>query len=415
LRKAISGAGAITQNGAAVFAAAVTANAEGSAGGDAKKTSVGGQALIEGLLMIGPRKVAIAVRKPNGEIELKVDPLRPKSLLQKIPLIRGVVNLFRQMAVGIGALMYSAEFFELEDEDVDDNADGDNPADGDDTAANLDAAAADVVAVADDGPSSPPVPSAQPESSEPLTSPAQPSEPPAQPSRFEAFLTKKFGDKAKDAVIYLAVAFSLCLSVGLFILLPNFIASFLPFDKSRGGGLVLSNLCEGLIRVGIFLGYLALSSRMNEIRRLWQYHGAEHKTIHCYEHGDALTVEHIRKYSTKHPRCGTSFLFLVMILSILVFSVVDLIVLNLPFTLVGVSKILFSLLVRLVTIPVVAGVAYEIIKLAGRYDNAATRLISAPGLMFQRFTTKEPEDAMIEVAIVAFENALSDDENEMRW
>jgi uncharacterized protein YqhQ len=211
------------------------------------------------------------------------------------------------------------------------------------------------------------------------------------------------------------VAHSLCFSVGLFILLPNLIAGFLPLDKSRTSGLLISNLLEGLIRVSLFLAYLMLSSRMKEIKRVWQYHGAEHKTIHCYEHDEPLTVGNIRKFSRKHPRCGTSFLFLVMIISILVFSVVDIVVKNLPFQPTGVGKALFSLLVRLVMIPIVAGVAYELIKLAGRYDNALTRIVSAPGLMFQNFTTKEPEDDMIEVAITAFENALSDDENEMAW
>ena len=323
-----------------------------------QKTSVGGQALIEGLLMMGPRNVAIAVRKPDHEIELQIKPLPKKTPITKIPLIRGVIGLFRQMKIGVSALMYSAEFFDLEEEEG---------------------------AVVEE------------------------------PSKFDRFLEEKLGDKAKDVVIVFAVILSLGFSVGLFILLPNLIASFLPLDRTVTGELMLSNLCEGLIRVLLFFGYLKLTSGMKEIRRVWQYHGAEHKTIHCYEKNECLTVANIQKQSTKHPRCGTSFLFLVMIISILVFSVVDIIILGLPFHPVGIFKVLFSLAIRLVTIPLVAGISYEILKFAGRSDSALTRAISAPGMLFQRFTTREPDDEMVEVAIVAFENAMVEDEKEMAW
>ena len=322
-----------------------------------KKTSVGGQALIEGLLMMGPRNVAIAVRKPDHEIELQVKPLPKKTQIAKIPLIRGVVGLFRQMKIGVGALMYSAEFFDLEEEE-----------------------------------------GVQEE-----------------PSKFDRFLEEKLGEKAKDVIIVLAVILSMGFSVGLFILLPNLIASFLPLNREISGELMLSNLCEGLIRVLLFFGYLKLTSGMKEIRRVWQYHGAEHKTIHCYEHNEELTVVNIQKHTTKHPRCGTSFLFLVMIISILVFSVVDIVMLGLPFHPVGVMKVLFSLAIRLITIPLVAGISYETLKFAGRYDSAFTKAISAPGMLFQRFTTREPDDEMVEVAIVAFNNAMVEDEKEMAW
>ena len=308
--------------------------------------------------MIGPRKIAIAVRKPDNEIEVKVTEKSGKTRAQKIPVLRGAVNLIKQMKFGVGALMYSAQFMDIAE---------------------------------DEGGSS------------------------NEPSRFELYLEKKLGDKAKDVVIYIAVVLSLLFTVGLFILLPNFIAGFIPISRVQRSGLIILNLIEGCIRVSLFLAYLALSSRLSEIGRLWQYHGAEHKTIHCYEHGDPLETGFIRKYSVKHPRCGTSFLFLVMIISILVFSLVDLASFGLRFELTGVLRVLFSLLVRLATIPIVAGAAYEVIKLAGRYDNAFTRAVSAPGMLFQRFTTKEPDDSMIEVAIAAFSNALSDDEKEMEW
>ena len=317
-----------------------------------KRTTVGGQALIEGMLMIGADKVAIAIRKPDGEIDLQIKPQPSKTIFQKIPMFRGAVNLFKQMKIGVSALMYSAQYMELED--------------GEEAAEE-------------------------------------------EPTRFERFLEEKLGDKAKDAIIYLAVALSLCFTVGLFILLPNFIAGFIPIDRSRSSGLLLLNLCEGVIRVTIFLTYLAFSSRLKEIKRLWQYHGAEHKTIHCYENDEALTVDNIRKFSIKHPRCGTSFLFLVMIISILVFSLVDLAVMGVRAELTGVFRILFSLALRLITIPIVAGAAYEVTRLSGSYDNMFVRAVSAPGLLFQRFTTKEPDDGMIEVAIVAFENAVSED------
>jgi len=323
-------------------------------------TSVGGQALIEGLLMIGPNKVAIAIRKPDQTIDLQIKPRVSKTAVQKIPIIRGAVNLFKQMKIGVSALMYSAQYMEIEEEGN-----------------------------AEDG------------------------APKEELSRFERFLEDKFGDKTKDIIIYAAVVLSLCFTVGLFILLPNFIASFLPFNRAVRSGLILSNLCEGVIRVSLFLTYLALSSRLQEINRLWQYHGAEHKTIHCYENGDPLEVGFIRKYSVKHPRCGTSFLFLVMIISILVFSLVDLASMGLGLELTGVVRVLFSLLVRLITIPLVAGAAYEVIKLSGKYDNLVTRIVSAPGLLFQRFTTREPDDGMLEVAIAAFENALSGDSSDL--
>ena len=374
---------------------------------EAKRTSVGGQALIEGLLMIGPEKVAIAVRKPDNEIELQIKQRASLTRVQKIPLLRGAVNLFKQMTIGVSALMYSAQFMEIEDEPEETGgdakeADNDGSTAGkaddgcaakkaDDGAANLNGAAA-----------------GKSDSSGKKTGEDE-------PSRFEKFLDRKFGDKAKDIIIYAAVVLSLFFTVGLFILLPNFIAGFIPLDKASKSGSVLSNLCEGVIRVSLFLAYLALSSRLQEIKRVWQYHGAEHKTIHCFENGDPLEVGYIRKYSIKHPRCGTSFLFLVMIISILVFSIVDLAVLGLPFELKGVLRIVFSLLIRLITIPLVAGVAYEVIKISGRYDNALTRVISAPGLLFQRFTTLEPDDGMLEVAIVAFQNALSGDESDMTW
>lgn len=308
-----------------------------------KKTSIGGQALIEGVLMLGPENAAIAVRKPDGEIVIDKRPLPKKNIYSKIPVMRGAVNLFRQMVFGIKALMYSAEFVELED--------------GQET----------------------------------------------KPSKVDAFIDRIFGDKFKDAAIYFAVIVSLASSVGLFILLPNLLAGFIPFDRETSGGKILLNLFEGLIRIVIFFGYIALASLMKDIKRVWQYHGAEHKTIHCYEHEEELTVDNVRKFTTKHPRCGTSFMFLVMVISILVFS----------FT--GWHSVIVNILIRLLLIPLVAGLSYEVLKFAGRCEWKIMKVINAPGMLFQLFTTKEPDDAQIEVAIEAFKNVLVEDKNADKW
>lgn len=307
-----------------------------------KKTTIGGQALLEGLLMIGPKNVAIAVRKPDGEIEIDKKPAPQKTTVTKIPFVRGSVNLFRQLVVGVKALMYSAEFVDLEDEEE------------------------------------------------------------SKPSKFDAFIEKLFSDKGKDAVIYATVIVSLALSIGLFILLPNLIVSLFSL-KNEGAGVVLNNLLEGLVRIAIFFAYIYLATMLNDIKRVWQYHGAEHKTIHCYEHEEELTVENVRKYSTKHPRCGTSFLFLVMVISILVFS------------LVGWHHAIINALLRILLIPVVAGVAYEIQRFAGRHsDWLVMKIVSAPGMLFQYMTTKEPDDSQIEVAIAAMKNVLVDDDSD-KW
>ena len=308
-----------------------------------KKTTIGGQALLEGLLMIGPQYRATAVRKPDGEIVIEKHTMKPKGKLSKIPVIRGAVNLFTQMVIGVKALMYSAEFIDLED--------GDKP---------------------------------------------------YEPSKFEQFLDRKFGDKIADVAIYFSVILSLCLSVGLFILLPNFITDFLSNFVHIDNVIVL-NLIEGAIRVGIFIGYLALVSLMKEMKRVWEYHGAEHKTIHCYENGEEITVENVRKYTTKHPRCGTSLFFTIMIISILIFA----------FT--GWHNVFINALIRILLVPLVAGISLEFIKFAVKHENWLFKVMTAPGLMFQAFTTREPDDKQIEVAIAAFMEVLPAEEGSDEW
>ena len=324
-----------------------------------KKTSIGGQALIEGLMMMGPENLAIAVRKPDGEIVIEKRPLPKKNILNKIPVVRGAVGIIRQMIIGVKALMYSAEFVEIEEEE------------------------------------------------------------PSEPSRFSRFIEKVFGsrfkekldklgekifgDKFMDIAIYFSVVLSITFSVGLFILLPNLLAGLMPFNKETFSGVVTHNLFEGFIRVALFFTYLSLVSLLKDMKRVWEYHGAEHKTIHCYENEEELTVENVRKYSVKHPRCGTSFLFTVMIISILTFSFI------------GWHNAIVNLLLRLALVPPIAGVSHEIIKFAGRSNWKIMKLVNAPGMAFQLFTTREPDDSQIEVAIAAFNNVTVPDRTADKW
>lgn len=310
------------------------------------KTSIGGQAVMEGVMMRGPHKIATAVRKPDGEIIIDEQPIGKvrSGKFVKLPIIRGCVNFFDSMIIGIKALMFSAKFFDV-DED------------------------------------------------------GQPIE--EEPSKFEKWLEKKLdSEKAMNVVLYISAIFSIVLSVGLFILLPGIIGEiFRNFISSNA----LVTLIEGIVRICIFIAYLALVSRMKEIQRVFMYHGAEHKSIHCYEHGEELTVENVRRHTRLHPRCGTSFLLIVMVVSMLIFF------------LIPKMFYLYRLLLRLALLPVVAGLSYEIIKYAGRHDNKFTRIISAPGMWFQNITTKEPDDSMIEVAIASIKAVIPENKEEDKW
>ncbi|TYQ14901.1 UNVERIFIED_CONTAM: uncharacterized protein YqhQ [Acetivibrio alkalicellulosi] len=313
------------------------------------KTNIGGQALIEGLMMIGPEQAAIAIRKPDGEILIEKRPTPKKSKVSKLPILRGAVGLFKQLVLGFKALMFSAEFVDIEAD----------------------------------------------------------SEEEEKPSKFEKFLTRVFGDKLQEVIIYFSVILSLMFSVGLFMLLPNFVSGItlsrlFNLEKETSNVLIF-NFFEGFLRIGLFFTYLLLVSKMKDIMRIWQYHGAEHKTIHCYEHGEELTVENIKKYTTKHPRCGTSFFFTVMVVSILVFSMT------------GWHHPLINIVIRLALLPVVAGISYEITRFAGRSESTFVRIISAPGLFFQNFTTKEPDESQIEVAIEAMKNVMVEDKEKDKW
>jgi uncharacterized protein YqhQ len=305
------------------------------------RTSIGGQALMEGVMMRGPKKQAIVVRTKEGFVTKVEDikMLKDKYPIVGIPFVRGVVNFVGTMRIGVRALMFSAEC--LPEEDY------------------------------------------------------------GEPSKFDKWIEEKIGnEKADKFLITFAVVLGVALSVGLFILLPTFLTGFLTkFVETR----LLRNLIEGAFRITIFLAYMWLATRLNDIKRVWAYHGAEHKTIYCYEKKLPLTVENAREQSRLHPRCGTSFLFIVMIVSILVFS----------FT--SWKNIWIRIGLRLLLLPVVVSISYEIIKLAGRYDNILTRIVSAPGKALQRLTTREPDDEMLETAIEALRLVAPEDASEAAW
>ncbi len=320
------------------------------------KTMIGGQALIEGIMMRGPKKDAIVIRGKEGlTIEVSDRKINPDGSFKTWPFFRGVFNFFDAQVTGVKALMRSADL--------------------------------------------------------------APEEFNEEPSKFDKWLEQKLGnEKFQQAVIWIAVFLGLGMSIGLFMLLPMIISSF--FDRWIPN-LLLLNLLEGIVRLGIFMGYMILVSRMNEMKRVFAYHGAEHKTIRCYEAKLPLTVENVRTMTRLHPRCGTSFLLVVVVISTLVVSVASTALLTLA---PGLAALQGSFLYRLVMIlfkllllPVVVGITYEINRWAGRNDNWFTRIISAPGMWMQNFTTNEPDDSMIEVAIRAVEAVLPEEEGTDRW
>ena len=306
------------------------------------KTSIGGQALIEGIMMRGPDKQAIVCRKPDGTLVTKIDPIKlvkEKYPILGWPLIRGVATFLSSMIMGVKALSWSAE--------------------------------------------------------------QQPEEAEGEPDKLDAWINEHFSQEtAGKLIIGVAVVLGIGLSVGLFALLPTALAGllnrFLPLGVFRG-------LAEGLIRIAIFLGYLWACSQLNDIKRVWQYHGAEHKSIYCYEHGKELTVENARDESRLHPRCGTSFLFIVIFISVLVFSFVR------------TENTWARMGLHLALLPLLVGISYEFIKLAGRYDNAFTRAISAPGKALQRLTTAEPDDSMLEVGLAALKLVIPEEKGKDIW
>lgn len=320
------------------------------------KTTIGGQALIEGIMMRGPDKDAIVVRAKEGlHIETMPRKKNPPKSWKNLPFIRGIFNFFDAQVVGIKALLRSADL--------------------------------------------------------------APEEMQEEPSKFDRWLEKKLGNEAfQKAIVGIAMCMGLGLSVVLFFLLPMIIGGL--FDRWITSNLGV-NLIEGLIRMVIFLGYMLLISRMEEMRRVFSYHGAEHKTIRCYEAGLPLTVENVRQQTRLHPRCGTSFLLVVMVISILVFSVASSALLAAVPALEAIRGSfgyrLLMIVFKLLLLPLVVGITYEINRWAGRNDNGFTRILTAPGMWLQNFTTNEPDDAMIEVGIAAVEAVLPEQEGADRW
>ncbi len=360
-----------------------------------KKTSIGGQALIEGLMMLGPEKKAIAARLPNGQIALQVSERAANKALANIPFIRGPIRLVTQMSAGINALMKSADLQEEKEAELEDFPTEDSLLEEAVAEIKVEPLLQDMIA-------DPAESTAKPEKPEKLEEPAMPARA-AKKSKKDSWL-----DKHANIVMAGTVAVAIAFSTIIFILLPSVITdgikALLQWRNSsfEPGSLILS-LLEGFIRIIIFLAYLWSSSKMGEIKRVWMYHGAEHKAIAAYEAGEELVVENVKKYSRFHPRCGTAFMFLVMLVSILVFAFV------------GRHGALINLLLRIALLPLVAGISYEITRLAGYFDNHLTRLISLPGLALQRMTTSEPDEGMLEVAIAAIEAVIPNDPSKDQW
>ncbi len=301
-----------------------------------KPYSIGGQAVIEGVMMRGKTMYSMAVRKPDDEIEVVNQWLKPASdkyTFLKLPIVRGVNSFIDSLVMGTKILMKSAEMAGFEDDD--------------------------------------------------------PNEAPSKPY---LFMEKIFGKNVNDVLLYGSMAVSLVLAMTLFMLLPVWLSSF--FNTFLGGKTWLLGVVEGVVRMLIFLGYILLVSRTKEMQRVFMYHGAEHKTINCYEAKQPLTVENVRHYTRLNKRCGTSFLIIVMLISMLVFMFVKTDVVWLRFAL------------RIVLVPVIAGLSYEVIRYAGTHDSAIVNFVSYPGLMLQKITTKEPDDKQLEVAIAALNGVL---------
>ncbi len=291
------------------------------------KTSVGGQALLEGIMMKGPFKSAMAVRKPNGEIDLSVWDTKKLTGIRKVPFIRGTFNFIDTLIQGYDCLMKSAEISGQEEE----------------------------------------------------------------PDKFELWLNKTFGKAAGAVFGTVVTVLAAVIAIGLFFGVPALIGGFVGnYVENK----VVLSAVEGVVKIAMFLAYIIGVSKMSDIHRTFMYHGAEHKTIFCYEQGLELTVENVRKQKRFHPRCGTSFLLIVLVVSVLVSSVITW------------ENMFIRIALKLLMLPITVGISYEIIKFAGRHDNWLTKIISAPGLWFQNFTTQEPDDSMIEIAIAAVKPVL---------
>ena len=321
------------------------------------RTMIGGQAVIEGVMMKGVKSTAMAVRKPDGSINLDIwenTSVKDKYPVLKWPILRGVVNFVEMLVFGYKSLMASAEISGIEDE-AEEAAEAGN---------------------------------AKEENIENAESKKKEEEKPG---------------AAMMAIEWGSILLGLAIAVVLFSIAPAFLIKY-TFARLNFGPF-LNTLAEGVVRITIFVIYLFAISRLKDIKRVYEYHGAEHKTIYCYEHGEELTKENARKYTRFHPRCGTSFLLIVLVVSILVFSILH----------VTWSILWLRILIKVALLPVIVGISYEIIKFAGRHDNSVMRFILAPGLWMQRLTTREPDDSQLEVAIKSLQAVLTGSPEDDKW
>lgn len=296
-------------------------------------TKVGGQAVLEGIMMKGEDRTAVVVRKPDGKLHIKTELLKPAGKLKKIPILRGVFIFVDSLVTGTKTLLYSAEVLE--------NSDGGQSYEKD---------------------------------------------------KMTIWLEKKFGEKgALNIILYFSVVLAILFTVGIFIIAPTAAVSIFKYITTNE---VALNLIEGVFRIVLFVLYILLISKMKDIQTVFQFHGAEHKCIHCFENGLELTPENCKPFETLHPRCGTSFLMFVMVISLLLFS------------LLGWPNLLWRISSRLLLIPIIAGLSYELLRWAGRSDSIVVKILSVPGLLLQKLTTKEPDEKQLEVAIAAMKAVL---------
>lgn len=311
-----------------------------------KRSSIGGQGVLEGVMMRSPKYTGIAVRKESGEMVISKKenhPLTEKYKFFGVPIIRGVVNFVEMLFSGVKTITDSAKMYDEQAE-------------------------------------------------EEIT-----------PSKMDEFIAKKTGKDSMDVAMAFSVVLALVIAIGLFFLLPNFLTGLIGENLDHS---ILKNLIDGLVRLGIFFAYVAIISNLKDIKRLFGYHGAEHKVINCYEHEMPMDVEHAQKCSTRHPRCGTSFLLIVMAISIFCFCFLG-----------WNENPALRMLSRIAMLPVVAGVSYEVLKLLAKYENGITRILRKPGMALQGFTTREPEDGMVEAALMAFfvaENEMTSEQIEAK-
>ena len=309
------------------------------------KSKIGGQAVIEGVMMRGIDKAAMACRLPSSEIDLEewaVKGGKNTPWYRKVPFLRGIFSFLSSLIDGYKCLSRSADK-QMTDDDEEEQ------------------------------------------------------------TRFEKWLDEKFGDKLMPIISGISMVIGVGLAIVLFMLVPSALLKLL--SKAFAMPVIVKNIIEGLLKIAIFIGYTALTAMMKDIKRTYEYHGAEHKTIACYEHGEELTVENVKKHIRFHPRCGTSFIFLVLFISIFINTIFR----------VSWANVWLRVVIKIALLPIVTGLAYELIRLAGKYDNVFTKIISAPGLWIQRITTSEPDASEIECAIAALKACIPDDEEDDRW